>query len=385
MIRIILDELTKKVLGYEDVTDYLQIYNDDILMDSIPQNIIGAYFENGIIINEKRDDYHMRIEELRKQLAEWQVILSNKQDKVTDALLNGTLEELKKQFEEAEEKSNVIIEQIKREEEEHSKELERFYLEQNRKKDKQISPIYNSSVCLLIKNENQYLKEWLDHYLSVGFDHIFIYDNNSDIPVKSIVKEWYSNEILEKITVIDYLGSHNDLQTESYNDFLKNYGMQTRWVLFADSDEFVQFPNGNQVNEFLKDKEIYTAIHVDFIEFGADGQENYEDKPVQERFTTPVTINEGIYYKDFLQPNRIDKMRTHYPIFDKNKHKIMEKDREKVVINHYYTKSFEEWKQKMKRGSCDPNYLKRESEFFLYNPDMTYLYTGENNIQEYNG
>lgn len=143
------------------------------------------------------------------------------------------------------------MEQIKREEEEHSKELERLYLEQNRKKDKQISPIYNSSVCLLIKNENQYLKEWLDHYLSVGLDHIFIYDNNSDIPVKSIVKEWYSNEILEKITVIDYLGSHNDLQTESYNDFLKNYGMQTRWVLFADSDEFVQFPNGNKVNEFF--------------------------------------------------------------------------------------------------------------------------------------
>ena len=40
-------------------------------------------------------------------------------------------------------------------------------------------------VCLIIKNENEYLEEWLTHYRSLGVDKFFIYDNNSTIPITS--------------------------------------------------------------------------------------------------------------------------------------------------------------------------------------------------------
>ena len=54
------------------------------------------------------------------------------------------------------------------------------------------------------------------------------------------------------------------------------------------------------------------------------------------------------------------------------------------VIDHDYTKSWEEWKKKiMERGGADPNYHKALREFFFYNPDMSHLDTGENAVQSY--
>ena len=44
------------------------------------------------------------------------------------------------------------------------------------------------------------------------------------------------------------------------------------------------------------------------------------------------------------------------------------------MIEHYYTKSWEEWKEKIiTRGACDPLYKRKLNEFFNYNPDMEYL------------
>lgn len=54
------------------------------------------------------------------------------------------------------------------------------------------------------------------------------------------------------------------------------------------------------------------------------------------------------------------------------------------MIDHYYTKSWEEWCWKIKeRGGADPNYHKALREFFYYNPDMKYLDTGEQAVQAY--
>ena len=34
------------------------------------------------------------------------------------------------------------------------------------------------AICLICKDENQYLEEWLNYHRSLGFNHFFIYDNN---------------------------------------------------------------------------------------------------------------------------------------------------------------------------------------------------------------
>ena len=385
MVRLIIDRLTNRITGYEYVNEFLEVYKDDVLIDdfSINGNIIGAYYDyenKKIVVNNTRNDYHSKIESLQRELYKLSNRIANKDSRTIQSLLDGTLESTRDEIQRVENEIKILNDKLLMITQEHQEQCQKLYLKDNKNLDATVSPEYYSSVCLLIKDETQYLREWADHYLEIGFEHIYIYDNGSKIPVRNAVKEWYSPEILSKITVIDFAEHYEDLQTECYNHFLQNYGAQTRWVLFADSDEFLRIVNGDDINSFLQTKEDYTVIHVDFIEYGADGQVNQEDKPVQERFTTPVSVNDGIYYKDIIQPVRISRMRTHYPIYNKSKNLQFEKDKNSIVVDHYYTKSWEEWKNKMERGSCDPNYLKHLNEFFLYNPDMAYL--KENDVMQ---
>jgi hypothetical protein len=51
--------------------------------------------------------------------------------------------------------------------------------------------LFNTSICLIIKDENDYINEWLDWHLKVGFEHFYIYDNGSKIAIKDSVNEIY--------------------------------------------------------------------------------------------------------------------------------------------------------------------------------------------------
>lgn len=45
-------------------------------------------------------------------------------------------------------------------------------------------------------------------------------------------------------------------------------------------------------------------------------------------------------------------------------------DANDIKLNHYYTRSLEEWQEKIIRGSCGPYCLRRYDEFFEFNPDL---------------
>ena len=38
----------------------------------------------------------------------------------------------------------------------------------------------NIVICTIARKENLYIKEWVDYHLSIGFTHIYIFDNNRE-------------------------------------------------------------------------------------------------------------------------------------------------------------------------------------------------------------
>lgn len=388
MIKIQIDPITKKVLGYTKVQDNTQVYSTDLLIsetDLSDVNITSStiYTEDGF----GEDDCETSIQKINEQINKLQgtsesdffmtqIIDGNDIDSARKSVLSRreNLESLQK------EKDELI--------KSHDEHIKNYYLEKNQINDSVLTLKYYSSVILLIKNENRYLQEWLDWHLGLGFEHVYIYDNGTTEKVQDIIN-LYSEEIREKITVIDWSGHHTHIQQDAYNHFLENYKQDVRWGLFIDSDEFLRFTDGvtTNVNEFLKSYEDYTEIWGYEVEYDANGQEVYEDKPVRERFTRQTDVKEGFYWKNFIQVNRIDSFKMHYAYYDESKHlmyKNNERNKDLFVIDHYYTKSWEEWQWKIKeRGGADPYYHKALKEFFIYNPDMSYLDTGENIIQAY--
>lgn len=388
MIKVQIDPITKRVLSYTKVLRNTLIYKDDILIpkNDMPKKNIKEMllFDKGFV--EGIDSYTEKLRKLEEDLDK----LGGQTDSeylIQAILLGKTLEEARtatkgrrEQMEELWAKRCELIEQ-------HKMEIEEYYLNQNRILDASLSCKYYSAVILLIKDENRYLKEWLDWHLALGFDHIYLYDNGSQEQVTEITDK-YSKEVKEKFTVIDWSGHHMHIQQDAYNHFLENFKKDVRWGLFTDSDEFLRFTSETEnVNTFLKKYEDYTEVWGYEVEYNANGQEKYEDKPVRERFTERTDVREGFYYKNFIQVNRIDSFLMHYAYYDEAKHLLYKNEntnQDLFVIDHYYTKSWEEWQKKIKeRGGADPNYHKALREFFVYNPDMKYLDTGENVVQAY--
>ena len=53
-------------------------------------------------------------------------------------------------------------------------------------------------VCLRVKNEIQ-INEFIAHYILLGFDKIFIYDNLSNPSIESILLDNFKDKVLIKI------------------------------------------------------------------------------------------------------------------------------------------------------------------------------------------
>ncbi len=227
-----------------------------------------------------------------------------------------------------------------------------------------------SLLCAIVKNENKYLSEWVQYYRELGFDGILIYDNN-DIDGETIDLQY------DYISIIDYRGKHISRNDDSftmddqeivYNDCYFNHSSGYDWVAFFDVDEFLTIDNNLKINEFLsQDKFSNTdAIQINWEVYGDSGNIRYDERPVIERFTTPIKSND-IFVKSIIRtgnPNLLV-VRAHspeitngifsYPDGSTTKQGSVQKvNYSGARIRHYYTKTIEEWiDRRCAKTSCD--------------------------------
>ena len=238
---------------------------------------------------------------------------------------------------------------------------------------------YYIAACLLIKDENSYINEWLEWHIQIGVEHFFIYDNGSVVPIVSSINERF----LPYCSVVDFPDPHTHTQKDCYADCLSRFGETAEWIAFIDTDEFIRVVDGRSISEFLKDYEDHDGLYVKWTVYNADGQIYKEDRPVRDRFHKIVPYQKGRPCgKSIVRPEKIKSMDPHFPsygyrnnIVDEN-HKhvylpiLFNYPMDKITIDHYFTRSLEEWDEKIRRGSCDPNAMRWYDEFYYYNPDL---------------
>lgn len=241
-------------------------------------------------------------------------------------------------------------------------------------------PLFNTAICLLIKDENEYINEWLDWHVSIGFHHFYIYDNESRLPIEESVDVRYK----QYCTFIDFSGEHRNTQLECYADALDRYGNEVKWLAFIDTDEFIRPLNGEDINDFLARYEDHDGLYVRWIIYNANGLRKKDSRPQRERFTrvSAHTPNRP-FGKSIIRPAKIKCMGTHFPTGILGRYDMVDSNgrhmrsacseftpEDKIVIDHYFTRSYEEWLEKAKRGSCDPRCDRKYDEFYLFNPEM---------------
>ena len=222
---------------------------------------------------------------------------------------------------------------------------------------------YYLSVCCIIKDENPYLSEWMNHHLKVGVEHFFIYDNGSKRPVADTINELGFGDIA---TVNTIYGKAR--QVRAYGDCIKFYGQASRWIAFIDVDEFVnaKATHGN-LPLFLKDYEPYGALGVNDIIFGSSRHLKRTNRPQLESFQLRAgdDFHENSHIKSIVQPRYVKSSFNAHSFtyvdgkfcvnenFDHIEGPYSDVSIQKIQLNHYYCRSFEEFEEKVKRGFGD--------------------------------
>ena len=210
-------------------------------------------------------------------------------------------------------------------------------------------------ICAIAINENDYLDEWVEHHLSLGFDRITIYDNGSNV-------KWTTDN--PKVRLRERLGKEQQLP------LYKEYAQTTDsdWVAFIDIDEFIMI-NGT-IQEFLEKYKDYSGIQLPWVMYGANGQYKQEPGRVQDRFTLISPNQVQCYaFKSIVRPKDFISLYNPHDIQVNGQTILINKD--EATLNHYYTKSLEEWTKKVARGRIDVLAGMDYYYFFNFNPDMT--------------
>jgi len=191
-------------------------------------------------------------------------------------------------------------------------------------------------ICAIAKNEDNYIKDFCEYHLGLGFDEIHIYDNGTEIPLKD------DRIIVHPFREID----SKCPQMTAYSDMLSN--TDADWCAFIDIDEFITLNGYTSISEFLLSLPNGTsAIKLGNVTFGDGGQITPEDIsiPVYERITKTSYKKQHISYKYILKPNKKWKMVNPHRILlddEHSKQEIYVPSRE-CYIRHYKTKTLSEF------------------------------------------
>jgi hypothetical protein len=232
------------------------------------------------------------------------------------------------------------------------------------RKDKKLGasdlPLY-LSIAAIVKNETPYIAEWIEYHLLVGVRKFFIYDNESTDNLSGFLKPYIDEGIVEYIL---FPGKRR--QVAAYNDAIQRFKYASFWLAFIDIDEFLIPLTAKTLPKLLCDFDDVPGIEINQVLYGSSGHPKKTEGLVIERFTHhsrfDAMTNRG--GKSIVNPRCVLHMATPHiaEYFDgecsvdthKNKNILSSIDRpplhDTIRLNHYGTKSFEEFTARIDLG-----------------------------------
>ena len=215
------------------------------------------------------------------------------------------------------------------------------------------------AVCAIVRNENRYLREWIEWHKGLGVEKFFIYDNghgNDENPRDVIGGD-------SQVVIMDWRDRDGNTQCEAYDECYREHGSEFAWMGFIDIDEFVR--------SVMPLSDLLNTLQADVVAFSwrmmtDNGLVHYDPRPVQERFTQPAEDlkPESQFVKSFVRGSinglsfDRDPHMPHHPALD-----VVNPDggkapqcsvgtgsREVAWIDHHFTKTAEEFAQKVSRS-----------------------------------
>jgi hypothetical protein len=204
-----------------------------------------------------------------------------------------------------------------------------------------------SLVCIA-KNEDNYIQEWINYHLKLGFDNIFIYENDWDSKIEN-----------HKVTKYPVVGVKQQIPV--YNEFISKHKNSYDWAAFLDVDEFLVLKKHKTIHEFIEDYKDNDSIGVNWVLFGDNNLTKSDDYGMINRFTMRQN-SPNHHIKSIINLKNAGYMSVHNhsgKCVDTNYKRIDNSPFnyngpiDVAQINHYFCKTKDEFIEKLNRGRAD--------------------------------
>ena len=243
-----------------------------------------------------------------------------------------------------------------------------------------------------MKNEMPYISEWVAHHLSIGFDSITVYDNESSDGTSALLDKLSTFLPINRIHWAVEEGSSPQLT--AYNHALLS-ASGPAYFAFFDADEFLipvkKFSLKHLISDLERQHPDLGAIVINQRVFGSSGHEFASNEPVMMRFRMCSRSQhpENTWVKSIYRAGHVRKITNAHSSciegihvhpsgeiaqFDQSSRseygKTIKIDHSSLQLNHYITKSLEEFRVKQLRGGAmartKKNRLTRYPEEFFF-------------------
>ena len=227
------------------------------------------------------------------------------------------------------------------------------------------------AIAVIAKDEKDDIAEWVLFHLLRGVRHIYIYDNGSTdgtLEITQKLSKHYPVTVTPWVNFVTQL----DVQRLAYAHAITNFGADYRWIAFIDVDEFIFPKKHSSLTEALKELEHLPSVAMPWHMFGTSGHTKRPEGLVTENYTTrapmppSISAQKLLFYKTIADPSMVAQTGVHRPHLRQHG-KVMYNDAGEqypldnikdparasanlIQLNHYYTKSEEDYEKKINRG-----------------------------------
>ncbi|WP_419787359.1 glycosyltransferase family 92 protein [Pseudodesulfovibrio sp.] len=214
-------------------------------------------------------------------------------------------------------------------------------------------------VCAIAKDEDFGLREWVDYHLMIGFDKIFLFDNESRTPVRDILRDYVDAGV---VAVSDIAG--HGVQLSAYASFVAQFRETAEWAAFIDVDEFIVPKDCGRIADLLDRYDEFGGLGISWKVFGSCGYVSRPDRPVTEAYDR--VLSRDTHIKTIVRLRDVAKVCSPHHFEFKgdrccvNEHGVpvlgpeSYHTSETVQVNHYYYKSQQDYECKSARGFATP-------------------------------
>ncbi len=215
---------------------------------------------------------------------------------------------------------------------------------------------WNLVFVAVFKNEAARLSEWLDFHITLGVEHFFLYDNESEDNYREVLAPYLAKGVvtLKKASNLPEDPHFEWAMRRAYEDARVALREKACWVMFLDLDEFVFTLNEEALPQFLENYREYPGLSINWYNFGTSGIQELLPGELQtlkviHRFPDEHFHNNHI--KTISQIRYVESCGLHNVVFkdglisiDTEQHPIPDnlnlyRPTNKIRINHYWMRS----------------------------------------------